>query len=364
MARRVLSQGSAARAGVAYAASRLTSIEINGTFYRTQTPATFRKWAAEVPDGFVFAVKGHQRVTHRRELKDAGESIAHFLNSGVLELGDRLGPLLWQFPPTKAFDPADFEGFLALLPKEFLGHRLRHVVEVRHNSFCVPEFVQLLRKFDTPVVFSEHDRYPAIADVTGDFLYLRLQKGDDAIDTGYPPAAIADWAGRIRTWLAGGVPADLPHLDDAIPRHQAAGHLRVFHPRGQSARPGRRHGADRNAEIMISLRRIAGCRVGKSPCLGEAAVPEPAAILPTRITHGDMTAWAKSPEAMSLHLDVGQGDLPTLRRSSEQDGHHLNATGAPSRRRPRMRVRGRASRLGRAAAAPIARHGSRAANRA
>ena len=202
---------------LAYAASRLTSIEINGTFYRTQTPATFRKWAAEVPDGFVFAVKGHQRVTHRRELKDAAESIAHFLNSGVLELGDRLGPLLWQFPPTKSFDPADFEGFLALLPKEFLGHRLRHVVEVRHNSFCVPEFVQLLRKFDTPVVFSEHDRYPAIADVTGDFLYLRLQKGDDAIDTGYPPAAIADWAGRIRTWLAGGVPADLPHLDTPSP---------------------------------------------------------------------------------------------------------------------------------------------------
>ena len=91
------------------------------------------------------------------------------------------------------------------------------MVEVRHNSFCVPEFVQLLRKFDTPVVFSEHDRYPAIADVTGDFLYLRLQKGDDAIDTGYPPAAIADWAGRIRRWLAGGIPADLPHLDKPSP---------------------------------------------------------------------------------------------------------------------------------------------------
>jgi uncharacterized protein YecE (DUF72 family) len=198
-----------------YAAEHLTSIEINGTFYRTQTPATFRKWASEVPDGFVFSVKGHQRVTHRRELKDAGESIEHFLNSGVLELGDRLGPLLWQFPPFKKFDAADFGSFLELLPRDFQGHRLRHVVEVRHASFCVPEFVELLRKFETPVVFSEHAKYPAIADVAGDFLYLRLQKGDDAIPTAYPEDAIADWAGRIRKWLSGDAPADLPHVGTA-----------------------------------------------------------------------------------------------------------------------------------------------------
>jgi uncharacterized protein YecE (DUF72 family) len=196
-----------------YAAEHVTSIEINGTFYRTQTPATFHKWASEVPDGFVFSVKGHQRVTHRRELKDAGESIDHFLNSGVLELGDRLGPLLWQFPPFKKFDAADFGSFLALLPKEFHGRRLRHVVEVRHASFCVPEFVRLLRQFEIPVVFSEHETYPAIADAAGDFLYLRLQKGDDAIATAYPETAIADWAARIRTWMAGDAPADLPHVE-------------------------------------------------------------------------------------------------------------------------------------------------------
>jgi uncharacterized protein YecE (DUF72 family) len=198
-----------------YAATHLTSIEINGTFYRTQTPATFRKWAAEVPDGFVFSVKGHQRVTHRRELNDAGESIAHFLNSGVLELGDRLGPLLWQFPPYKKFDETDFAGFLALLPKEFGGRRLRHVVEVRHASFCVPEFVRLLREHETAVVFSEHEKYPAIADVAADFLYLRLQKADDSLETGYPMEAIADWAKRIRTWLDGGAPADLPRFETA-----------------------------------------------------------------------------------------------------------------------------------------------------
>jgi uncharacterized protein YecE (DUF72 family) len=196
-----------------YAATHLTSIEINGTFYRTQTPATFRKWASEVPDGFVFSVKGPRFVVQRRELKEAGESIDRFLNSGVTELGDRLGPLLWQFPPTKKFDEADFGGFLALLPKDFNGHRLRHVVEVRHASFCVPEFIRLLRKFETPVVFSEHDTYPAIADAAGDFLYLRLQKADDTIETGYRPKAIAAWAARLRAWIGGHTPSDLPHVE-------------------------------------------------------------------------------------------------------------------------------------------------------
>jgi uncharacterized protein YecE (DUF72 family) len=198
-----------------YAASHLTSIEINGTFYRTQTPATFRKWAAEVPDGFIFSVKGPRYVTHRSDLSEAGESIDRFVNSGVTELGDRLGPLLWQFPPTKKFHEADFAAFLELLPKEFDGTRLRHVVEVRHASFCVPDFIRLLRRFETPVVFSEHETYPAIADVTGDFLYLRLQKGEDSIPTAYPENAIADWAARLQNWLAGKAPADPPHVETA-----------------------------------------------------------------------------------------------------------------------------------------------------
>jgi uncharacterized protein YecE (DUF72 family) len=198
-----------------YAASRLTSIEINGTFYRTQTPATFRKWASEVPDGFIFSVKGPRYVTHRGELKEAGESIKRFLNSGVIELGDRLGPLLWQFPPFKKFNEADFASFLELLPKDFHGSRLRHVVEVRHASFCVPEFIRLLRKFETAVVFSEHETYPAIADVTADFLYLRLQKGEDTIATAYPEDAIADWAARLRAWIGGRAPADLPRIEAA-----------------------------------------------------------------------------------------------------------------------------------------------------
>jgi uncharacterized protein YecE (DUF72 family) len=131
----------------------------------------------------------------------------------VTELGDRLGPLLWQFPPTKKFEEADFGAFLALLPREFEGRRLRHVVEVRHASFLAPAFIALLRKAEVAVVFSEHDTYPAIADATTDFVYLRLQKGEDTIETAYPPQALDTWAGRLRAWARGGEPNDLPRVD-------------------------------------------------------------------------------------------------------------------------------------------------------
>src|SRR5262245_22255563 len=201
---------------LAYAATHLTSIEINGTFYRTQSPATFRKWASEVPDGFVFSVKGPRFVVQRSALAEAGESIDRFLASGVLELGDRLGPILWQFAPTKKFNPDDFAAFLARLPQTLDGRKIRHVVEVRHASFKTPEFIALLKKFSIPVVFSEHATYPAIADVTGDFIYARLQKGEDSMDTGYPPKALDAWAGSVRAWSAGGEP-DLPRIDASSP---------------------------------------------------------------------------------------------------------------------------------------------------
>lgn len=198
---------------LAFASRRLTSIEINGTFYRTQTPATFRRWAGETPDGFVFAIKGPRVVTHRRELGQAGDSLKRFFDSGVLELGDRLGPVLWQFPPTTKFDEAEFGAFLELLPQEMDGRRLRHAVEVRHASFCVPSFPALLRRFGIAVVFSEHATYPAIADLTGDFVYARLQKGEDSIETGYPPPALDAWAARLRLWAEGGEPDDLPRIE-------------------------------------------------------------------------------------------------------------------------------------------------------
>ena len=195
---------------LAYAASHLTSIEINGTYYGSQKPASFRKWASEVPDGFVFSLKGPRFATNRRVLAEAGDSITRFYDSGVLELGDHLGPVLWQFAPTKKFDEADFGAFLELLPHELDGRRLRHVVEVRHDSFCVPAFPALLRRFNVPVVFAEHATYPAIADITGDFVYARLQKGRDDIATAYPAKALDAWAERLRLWAAGGQPDDLP----------------------------------------------------------------------------------------------------------------------------------------------------------
>ncbi len=198
-----------------YAASKLTSIEINGTYYGSQKPESFRKWAREVPDGFVFSVKGPRFATNRRVLAEAGDSVKRFYDSGVLELGDRLGPVLWQFAPTKKFDEADFGKFLELLPRKLEGRALRHVVEVRHDSFRAPDFIALLRKFETPVVFAEHGTYPAIADVVGDFVYARLQKGNDEIATCYPPKQLDAWAKRLSTWAVGGEPDDLPRVDAA-----------------------------------------------------------------------------------------------------------------------------------------------------
>jgi uncharacterized protein YecE (DUF72 family) len=198
-----------------YASSHLTSIEINATFYGSQKPESFRKWAATVPDGFVFSVKGPRFATNRSVLADAGDSIKRFLNSGVLELGNRLGPMLWQFAPTKKFDPADFGKFLELLPAKAGDKALRHVVEVRHPSFCVPDFIALVRSFRIPVVFTDHVKYPSLADATGDFIYARLQKGEDSIPTAYPPKELDAWAKRLRLWAQGRSPEDLPHIDAA-----------------------------------------------------------------------------------------------------------------------------------------------------
>ena len=196
-----------------YASSHLTSIEINGTFYRTQTPATYRKWASEVPDGFVFSVKGVRYVTNRSVLAEAGDSLKKFMDSGVLELGDKLGPLLWQFNPTKKFNEADFGKFLELLPPELDGRKLRHVIEVRHDSFKTPAFIALLRQFNAGIVYSEHETYTEIADVTSDFVYARLQKGKDTLKTCYPPKELDAWADRLKTWAQGGQPDDLPRID-------------------------------------------------------------------------------------------------------------------------------------------------------
>ena len=157
---------------------------------------------------------------NRRVLSEAGDLIKRFLESGVTELGTRLGPLLWQFTPYKKFDEKDFGGFLELLPKTFNGHTLRHVVEVRNDSFKTAAFVALVRKFGVGIVYAEHDKYTEIADVTADFVYARLQKGDEKLKAGYPPKALDAWTDRANTWAKGGEPKDLPRIDNTPPKKQ------------------------------------------------------------------------------------------------------------------------------------------------
>jgi uncharacterized protein YecE (DUF72 family) len=199
-----------------FASRKLTAIEINGTYYGSQKPESFRKWAAETPDDFVFTLKGSRFTTNRRILAEAGESIDRFFGQGVLELGDKLGPVLWQFAPTKKFEEADFGAFLERLPRQLDGRVIRHCVEVRHDSFRTPAFTALLRQFAVPVVFADHASYPAFSDVTGDFVYARLQTGSDDIATAYAPKALDAWAERLKTWAQGGRPADLSAADPSF----------------------------------------------------------------------------------------------------------------------------------------------------
>ena len=195
-----------------YASRQVTTIEINGTFYGSQKPASFRKWADETPDDFVFSVKGPRFTVNRRRLAEAGESIDRFFGSGVLELGPKLGPVLWQLPPTKAFDPEDLGAFLALLPQEIDGRRLRHVLEVRNDSFRTPDLIGLLRQYGVGLVYADSDKYPAIADVTADFIYARLLGAREEEPNGYADAELDLWLSRCRTWESGGSPTDLTHV--------------------------------------------------------------------------------------------------------------------------------------------------------
>ncbi|MDH7972931.1 DUF72 domain-containing protein [Sphingomonas sp. AR_OL41] len=200
-----------------YAASKLTAIEVNGTYYSGFKPATFAGWAAAVPDGFVFTLKASRFCTNRKVLAEAGESVARFVGQGIVELGDRLGPILWQFMATKKFDAADFGAFLKLLPSSHDGVALRHAVQVRHESFAVPEFVALCRAAGVAIVYADSADYPAIADVTGDFVYARLENAVEDEPAGYTSADLDRWAAAAKLWAGGGVPEGLPYVDGASP---------------------------------------------------------------------------------------------------------------------------------------------------
>lgn len=209
-----------------YAARQFNAIEINGTFYGMQRPSAFRHWAAAAPDGFVFAVKGPRYLTHMLRLKEPEAPLANFFASGVLAMGDKLGPILWQFPERFAFDAARVEAFLALLPHDtaaaaMLGRRhdqrlkaradygdgkvraLRHAMEIRHESFRHPDFIALLRRYDVALVCADTVDWPRLMDVTSDFVYCRLHGSRELYRSGYADAELDAWARRVRHWVAG-----------------------------------------------------------------------------------------------------------------------------------------------------------------
>ena len=187
-----------------FASRQLTSIEINGTYYSSFKPETWSKWRAETPDGFVFAVKASRYCTNRRVLAEAKESVGRFIDQGLSMLGDRLGPINWQFMATKKFDPEDFGKFLELLPREVDGLPLRHALEVRSPTFKDPRFYDLARRHNAAIVFADDDDFPEIDEPTADFTYARLMRTQENEKTGYPAADLDRWAKRAKDWAKRG----------------------------------------------------------------------------------------------------------------------------------------------------------------
>jgi uncharacterized protein YecE (DUF72 family) len=191
---------------LAYASERLTSIEINGTFYGSQKPESFAKWREETPDDFIFSVKGPRFATNRRQLSQASQSIERFLTGGVTELRHKLGPINWQFAATKSFDPTDFEAFLKLLPQRVDGLTIRHAVEVRHESFKAPEFIGLARDYGAAIVIAGDSNYPQIGDSTAAFVYARIMGTVEEASAGYFDHDLDKWVDRARLWASGAMP--------------------------------------------------------------------------------------------------------------------------------------------------------------
>lgn len=205
-----------------HAGRHLTAIEINATFYRDQSPASFARWRDAVPEGFVFTVKASRFCTSRKVLAEAGESVGRFLAQGITELGAKLGPVLWQFPAAKRFDPDDIAGFLALLPAERDGVRLRHAIEPRHESFRDPAFFAMLRAAGVAVVHAEAEQHPGFAERTAGFAYARIQTARDDLAQGHAPADLDRLAGQARGWAEGGGDVFLFFIGGAKVRNPAA----------------------------------------------------------------------------------------------------------------------------------------------
>ncbi len=214
---------------LSYAAGIFPSIEVNGTFYSLQRPESFARWADETPEDFVFAVKGPRFITHTKRLRDVETPLANFFASGLLRLGPKLGPLLWQLPPSFRFDRETLGRFLAMLPQDtkaaarlagrhdfrldgrnWLGtdakRRLRHAIEIRHPSFVCRDFIELLRVHQVALVCADTVEWPRLFDVTADFVYCRLHGSEQLYASGYGPKALDSWADRVATWRSGGTP--------------------------------------------------------------------------------------------------------------------------------------------------------------
>ncbi|NID16681.1 DUF72 domain-containing protein [Luteibacter yeojuensis] len=194
-----------------YASRKVGAIEINGTYYRAPDASTYEKWAAQTPGDFIFSVKAPRLIVQARALAGTGARVRGFLD-GAVALGERLGPLLWQFMPTRRFDPDDVAAFLDLLPEKHGGVALRHAVEVRHESFMDERWLDLARERGVATVFTDSPKYPSLADLTGPFVYARLMRSVSSETNGYPAAELKKWAARAKTWAEGGDPADLPHI--------------------------------------------------------------------------------------------------------------------------------------------------------
>jgi uncharacterized protein YecE (DUF72 family) len=219
-----------------YAASKLTAIEVNGTYYGSQKPATFAAWAKAVPDDFVFALKASRFCTNRKVLAEGEASVEKFLAQGIVELGDKLGPILWQFMATKKFDPEDFGAFLALLPPERDGVKLTHVVDVRHESFRCPEFVALCRQHGVSIVHTHSDDYPQIGDASGPVSYARLMRTREEEATGYPTHEIDRWVDVAKQWARGGTGDTFPLAAPADPAPKTPRDVYLFYISGAKVR--------------------------------------------------------------------------------------------------------------------------------
>lgn len=209
-------EGLVQRRELEYASRRLSAIEVNGTFHRAQKPETYAKWASQVPPGFVFSVKAPMRIVQARDLAGTGGQVDAFLD-GILALGDTLGPIVWQLDRGGRLRRDDFDAFLDLLPGKVDGRRMRHVLDVRNPGFVDADVLARLRRHGFATVFTDSTEHPSFADTTADFVYARLMRSRTEVPTGYPPAALAAWAKRARTWAGGGEPEDLPRIGAAAP---------------------------------------------------------------------------------------------------------------------------------------------------